>query len=44
MEQNFYKALDVKSNSIKIREKKLLVNKNLIFELRKIEEKNKNKV
>lgn len=39
MENNFYKALDVKSNSIKIREKKHLVNKNLIQELRKIEEK-----
>lgn len=39
MENNFYKALDVKSNSIKIREKKHLVNKNLIQELRKIEDK-----
>lgn len=31
MDLNYYKALDVKSNSIKIREKKMLVNKNLIL-------------
>lgn len=39
MEHNYYKALDVKSNSIKVREKKKLVNKNLMIELRKMEEK-----
>lgn len=39
MDTNYYKALDVKSNSIKIREKRKLINKNLIVELRKREEK-----
>lgn len=39
MRQNFYKALDVKSNSIKVREKKILVNKNIVLNLRKREEK-----
>ena len=39
METNYYKALDVKSNSIKIREKKLLINKNIIVKFRKKEEK-----
>ena len=39
MDSNYYKALDVKSNSIKINEKKKLVNKSLITELRKKEEK-----
>lgn len=44
MDNNYYKGLDVKSNSIKIREKRKLVNKNLILELRKTEEKLTNKV
>lgn len=39
MDSNYYKALDVKSNSIKIREKKRLVNKNMILKLRNKEEK-----
>lgn len=43
MDNNYYKGLDVKSNSIKIREKRKLVNKNLILDLRKTEEKLINK-
>lgn len=30
MDLNYYKALDVKSNMIKIKEKKKLINKNLV--------------
>lgn len=39
MRQNFYKALDVKSNSIKVRERNILINKNIILNLKKREEK-----
>lgn len=38
MSTHYYKGLDTKSNSIKIREKKKLINKNIIMELRKSEE------
>ena len=41
MKYNFYKALDVKSNSIKSLEKDKLVNKSLINELKHIQIKNK---
>lgn len=41
MDYNFYKALDVKSNSIKSIEKDKLVNKSLINELKHIQIKNK---
>ena len=44
MEANYYKGLDTKSNSIRIREKKKLINKNIILELRKCEENKHNTV
>jgi hypothetical protein len=44
MKYNYYKALDVKSNSIKSHEKDKLVNKNLINELKTIHNCNKNLV
>ena len=47
MSAHYYKSLDTKSNSIKIREKRRLVNKNIILELKKSEEnpaRNMNKI
>lgn len=38
MQKHYYKALDMKSNSIRIREKKRLVNKNILLELEKNEQ------
>ena len=47
MESNFYKALDTKSNFTKILERKKLINKNLIKELKKqamLNKKNSNEL